>query len=246
MDDVMLDCIPHTWPLVTQLYLISKLLGGLYNVAENPVSEAVLDPRLWLTNWQEFPEGSRRREALLSKVTLFLKSRASTAQEWDTALFRLSISAAKWRVPIDSCHSVHCWHVSRSPECICVHAHLRHLSLDQYEKELAASALVQHFSTRNRKDTFSQDCFEVLKFFISLSETSQLATELSPFIPTYVLFLLPCCVVLTLCSEEVISGSPSCSNAVPRASTCTTPLGLYARPLCQNCQNETRMSATVW
>ena len=46
MDDVMLDSIPITWPLVTQLYLISQLFGGLYDLAESPVSEAVLDPRL--------------------------------------------------------------------------------------------------------------------------------------------------------------------------------------------------------
>jgi len=44
MDDVMLDCIPATWPLVTQMLLISKLFSRLYNLAESPVSEVVLDP----------------------------------------------------------------------------------------------------------------------------------------------------------------------------------------------------------
>ena len=49
MNDVTLNNITHTWPLVTYLYLIHKLFGRLYNLAESSVSEVVLDPRLWLT-----------------------------------------------------------------------------------------------------------------------------------------------------------------------------------------------------
>ena len=42
MDDVKLDAIPSTWPLVTQMYLIVKLFGGLYKLAESSVSTFVL------------------------------------------------------------------------------------------------------------------------------------------------------------------------------------------------------------
>jgi len=41
MDDVMLDYIPPTWPLVTQMYLIVTLFGGLYTLAGSPVSAPV-------------------------------------------------------------------------------------------------------------------------------------------------------------------------------------------------------------
>jgi len=39
MDDIALEYIPHTWPLVAQVFAIVKLFGGLYRVAEYPVSE---------------------------------------------------------------------------------------------------------------------------------------------------------------------------------------------------------------
>ena len=38
MDDIMLDYIPSSWPLVTQLFTIINLFGGLYKFAESPVS----------------------------------------------------------------------------------------------------------------------------------------------------------------------------------------------------------------
>jgi len=38
MDDIMLDYIPSSWPLVTQVFAIECLFGGLYKVAESPVS----------------------------------------------------------------------------------------------------------------------------------------------------------------------------------------------------------------
>ena len=38
MDDIMLDYIPPSWPLVTQVFTIVNLFGGLYKVAESPVS----------------------------------------------------------------------------------------------------------------------------------------------------------------------------------------------------------------
>jgi len=49
MDDVMLEFIPPTWPLVAQAYFIANLLGGLYDLADNPVSGLLLDP-VWFSD----------------------------------------------------------------------------------------------------------------------------------------------------------------------------------------------------
>ena len=38
MDDIMLEFIPHTWPLATQVFLIVRLYDGLYRLADNFVS----------------------------------------------------------------------------------------------------------------------------------------------------------------------------------------------------------------
>ena len=38
MDDIILDYIPPTWPVITQAYLIANLLDNIYDLAENPVS----------------------------------------------------------------------------------------------------------------------------------------------------------------------------------------------------------------
>jgi len=38
MDDVMLDYIPPTWPLITQMYLIVNLFDDLYRLAASSVS----------------------------------------------------------------------------------------------------------------------------------------------------------------------------------------------------------------
>ena len=42
MDDVMLDAIPSTWPLVTQILVVVKLFEGLYQIANTFVSAFVL------------------------------------------------------------------------------------------------------------------------------------------------------------------------------------------------------------
>jgi len=39
MDDILLDYIPRSWPLVAQMFAIVQLLGGLYELAKRPVSE---------------------------------------------------------------------------------------------------------------------------------------------------------------------------------------------------------------
>ena len=41
MDDVILEVIPPTWPLVAQMYLIARLYDGLYKLSDNPVSVLV-------------------------------------------------------------------------------------------------------------------------------------------------------------------------------------------------------------
>jgi len=41
MDDVILDVIPPTWPLIAQMFMIVTLFEGLYVLAENPVSALV-------------------------------------------------------------------------------------------------------------------------------------------------------------------------------------------------------------
>jgi len=241
MDDVTLDSIPTTWPLVTQTYLISKLLSGLYTLAKSSVSKVILDPWLWLTHRQEFPEGPRRREALLSKIMVFLDSRAATAQEWDLGLLRLALDV-KSDPAVDSYHSVHCWHGAHSPQCLCPHAFSHNLLFSRYGIELSGSTLVHHVSERlalKGKGNSAQDCLSVLNFFLSLSETGECASGLSSFIPMYVRFyLLLCCI--DSCSAGLMTGFTCCSRNVPQKLPCTTPLGPYAQPLCQICQSEKR------
>ena len=138
--------------------------------------------------WQDFTEGPRRREALLSNVAAFIKLRSEHAQELDTALFRLAISTTNNDVnPFAiSYHSVECWHVARSPQCTCIDTCLPHVTLDDCRKLFQESTIFQHARSRlveNRVDDVAKDALCVLKFFLSLSKTSLHATELSPFIP---------------------------------------------------------------
>jgi len=46
MDNVKLDAVPPTWPLVAQVYLVVKLFEGLYSLAGKPVCTLLLDLRL--------------------------------------------------------------------------------------------------------------------------------------------------------------------------------------------------------
>ena len=179
---------------------------------------------------------------------MFLKRRTESAQEWNIALLRLSLSAANFPYGSFSHHSVRCWHVACSTQCICIHAQISTIRLYQYQEQLANSTLMQDGSSRlasNGTGAFSQHCHNVLKFFISLAETGQRVKELSPFIPMYVhLRLLLWCIDSWL--AESITGSARCSSNVPQTLICTTPLGLYAQPLCQICQSETRIAVIIW
>ena len=42
MDDIALDYIPPSWPLVTQVFAVVRLFGELYRLAENIVSEILI------------------------------------------------------------------------------------------------------------------------------------------------------------------------------------------------------------
>lgn len=142
---------------------------------------------LVLTFWQEFPEGSRYPEALLSKVSVFLESRVPAVQEWEFALLRL-------RLEIDSSrrsqtwHSVQCWQVARSLKCTCVHTVRQCRNSRAMVAALCSSFLVNDFvtslMTRTSKEVdVARDSLEVLHYFASLPETDAHAIELSVFMP---------------------------------------------------------------
>jgi len=133
--------------------------------------------------------GSRRREALLTKVVSFVKKRVASAQELDTAVFRLALSITKFRDAEDyswsSRHSVDCWHISRTPQCTCMDAYMHNFTFDHYQDALADSTLFQDARGQlgeNTDASITKDSLYVLQSLLSLSKTSQRATELSPFI----------------------------------------------------------------
>ena len=121
---------------------------------------------------------------LVSKVRAFIKRRAVNALELDTALFRLAISTAEFK-GFNSHHSVECWHISRSPQCTCLDAYMCHIPLVTYQGVLNDSTLFKDARSRLAEDTtagVAKDSLFVLQFFLSLSKTSQRATDLSYFI----------------------------------------------------------------
>jgi len=121
---------------------------------------------------------------LVSKVMAFVKRRAANALELDSAMFRLATSTVEFG-GFNSYHSVDCWHIFCSPQCTCVDAFMRHLDFSTYQKVLADSTLFQDARSRlveNTDAAVEKDSLYVLQFFLSLSKTSQRATELSPFI----------------------------------------------------------------
>jgi len=121
---------------------------------------------------------------------VFIKKRVANAQELDTAVLRLAISTAEFRGEADhswcSRHSVDCWHISRIPQCTCLDAFMRNIPLRYYQKVLADSTLFQEARSHlveSIRAVVAKDFLDVLEFFLSLSKTSQRATEISPFIP---------------------------------------------------------------
>ena len=141
-----------------------------------------------MTYWQDFPDGRRRQEEVASKIALFLERRLADAEEWDVAFLRLALSDLSFDVTFHSFHAVQCWHTSSKCGCLDAIAHALHTST--YEIYLSSSTLVQSVITpllahRNP----AQDSLDILLFLLSLSETSQRATELSRFIDMYVVHL---------------------------------------------------------
>jgi len=180
-------------------------------------------------------------------VMAFIKRRTENAQEWDTAMFRLATSTAEFRsgTRLISYHSVDCWHISRSPQCTCVDAYMRHVFFSTYQKVLADSTLFQDARSRLVENTdggVQKDSLYVLQFFLSLSKTSQRTNELSLFISMWAAFplLLHC---IDYFSAEMRTGLPTYFHTVPQMTTCTTPLGQSAPPLCRNYPNEERKKA---
>ena len=64
---------------------------------------------------------------------------------------------------------------------------MRHVALYDIQKVFGDSTLFQHCArsrlVENTSDDIAKDSLYALQFFLSLSETSQQAIELSPFIP---------------------------------------------------------------
>jgi len=124
---------------------------------------------------------------LVSKVTAFIKRRAANAHELDSALFRLVTSTAEFMDGRNffNYHSVDCWHISRTPQCTCLDAYMRHIPFPDYQGVLAHSTLFQDARSRlveNTDGSVAKDSLHVLQFFLSLSKTSERATDLSYFI----------------------------------------------------------------
>jgi len=139
-----------------------------------------------MTYWQDFPDGRRRQEEVCSKMKLFLESRLADAEEWDIAYLRLTFSDLSFdRELFSSYHTVQCWHTSS--KCGCLDAFAHSLDISFYQNYLPYSPLAQSVITPLLANCDpAQDSLDVLLFLLSLSDTSQRATELSRFIFMYV------------------------------------------------------------
>jgi len=138
-----------------------------------------------MTYWQDFPGGRRRQEEMASKMKLFLERRLADAEEWDIAFLRLTSSNLSFDSDIFSIHGVQCWHTSSKCGCLDAFAHAFRISF--YQSDLSSSPLAQSVITPLLGNCDpAQDSLDVLLFLLSLSDTSQRATELSRFIDMYV------------------------------------------------------------
>jgi len=188
MDDIVLDYIPRSWPLVTQMFAIAELFGGLYELAANPVSELFGRRHFMLNAWQEFSRGQQRRVAMLSKVTAFVKIRSEHAQQWDTALFRLALSSTSFMAAFHN-RSVYHWNLAQSfPQCTCRDTRMRNtaIRLARYQRGIHYSALFKDGRSRlvgDKEQNVAKDSLCVLQFFLSIPETSRRSSELPLFLP---------------------------------------------------------------
>lgn len=132
---------------------------------------------------------------MVSKITVFFKSRLAAAEELDIAFLHLAFSDT---VGFDgvylSIHPVRCWHITRSSQCGCEDVFMRNFNFGRYQYDLNKSTLAQRAITpllAKRRDDYFQDHLDILVFFLSLSETSQLAIALARFVDLYVVCLSP-------------------------------------------------------
>ena len=207
-----------------------------------------------MTCSQEFPEGSRRREAVISKITVFFNSRLAAAEDWDIALLRLALSdTVTFGGVFYSCHAVRCWHNAVSSQCECIDAFTRTFMFEDYHSGLSSSILVRRTIAplvTGRRDNHLQDTLDVMQHFLPLSATSPHGVALSPFIYLYVAFL-PLTrafrfMVLTFSSEELTFGFSTCSHSALPTQTCTPSSGLCVQPLCHSCPSEAMTVVPAW
>ena len=138
-----------------------------------------------MTYWKDFPDGRRRQEEVASKMKLFLERRLADAEEWDIAFLRLTFSDLSFDGTFFSHHAVQCWHTPS--KCGCLDAFAHAFPLSDYQRYFSSSPLAQSVITPLLGNCDSaQDSLDVLLFLLSLSDTSQRATELSRFIRMYV------------------------------------------------------------
>ena len=228
MDDIYLEPIPISWPLLVHAYLVGSLLDGLYVMASEPVSDLPIDLPIASDFLQDFPDGIRRREALISKIQAFFRNRVAASEEWDLALLRLAISGAvQWRLT-GNVHSVYCWHVARNTHCQCLSTFIHSFYPIRYQTFLRGHAavriLLSTLVSEGVQSNTTQDALTTLQFILSVGE----ASELSAFLSLYVV-LLPSALGIELSSVTRSTVSSTYSSIVLRIKICTTRSGLCAQ-----------------
>ena len=127
---------------------------------------------------------------MLSKIQAFFHSRVAAAEKWDVALFRLTMdrttdSNFHW-IMGGTLHSPSCLSGFNYPQCRCVRAFqlCRHtFNYQEYLPGLTRPAVDQIIS--KEPIDFPRHAADILKFILSIGETSERAEELVYFIPVY-------------------------------------------------------------
>jgi len=118
-----------------------------------------------MTYWQDFPDGRRRRKEVVSKIKLFLQSQLADAEESDIAFLPLAFSNFSFDDATFSYQAVQCVTPSSVPS-----------------STVTQAAITPLLANRDP----AQASRDVLLFLLFLSDTSQRAAALSPFIEMYV------------------------------------------------------------
>ena len=181
MDVVSLEFIPATWPLIAQVFLICTLFCDVYDLASQPASQQTDGFSAFLMHSQEFPQGLQRQEALLAKVRALLHSREAGAPQWDVALLRLTGHDVPFHA-MPFLHSIHCWNATLS-QCNCAHGARWSLTIRNY-REYSTHPVLANVIPERLHDS-RQDYLDMLRFFLSIGESSEQAIQLSDFLPVY-------------------------------------------------------------